>query len=105
MSVQYEPVQYEHCIFLKRLEDRQAAVSEPGFPLLQPLERLKDSTRITQDKKEGKPCGLSSFLYRELFVGEAPGLNASGVGIVVAVGSFHDIPVGPMALRHIVEGA
>ena len=35
----------------------------------------------------------------------APEFNAAGFGIVVAVGGFHDVPISPVGLGHVREGA
>ena len=44
------------------------------------------------------PCCL-------LAIGAAPGLAAAGLGVVVAVGGLHGVPVGPVALAHVRKGA
>ena len=38
-------------------------------------------------------------------VDAAPEFIAAGFGIVVAVGGFHDIPISPVGLGHVREGA
>ena len=38
-------------------------------------------------------------------VDAAPEFIAAGFGIVVAVSSFHDVPISPVGLGHVREGA
>ena len=38
-------------------------------------------------------------------VDAAPEFIAAGFGIVVAVGGFHDVPISPVGLGHVREGA